>query len=165
MTVPASFPHSIKACLTPKDLLLSHLHLTQRSGSPRNPKRHWKPAPCQAPWAGEAPLPFPRAQGTDAAHQKFSVRCFTSSAKAGLLTFSLSHLLTVRLHYHRVPLLHLTLSPSKKPPLGMAKAETTAPALLLIEGCTTLCTFLQLRCGPGKKSIVYEPGQTRYKPG
>lgn len=36
----------------------------------------------------------PRAQGTEAAHQKFSVRCFTSSAKAGLLTFSLSHLPT-----------------------------------------------------------------------
>lgn len=44
--------------------------------------------------------------------------------------------------------------------MGAAEAEAPAPALLLIGGCTALRAFLQLHCGPGKKSI----GRSQHRP-
>ena len=81
-------PHSITACLTPKDLLLFHLHLAQRHMSQRrNRKRHRSSgSQLAASRKGLESLlsPFLAHRGTGTAHQRFSARCFTSSAKAGL---------------------------------------------------------------------------------
>lgn len=58
MPIPASLPRSITACLTPKDLLLSHLDLAHRNGAVLEPQA--APGASSLP-AGEAPLPFPSA--------------------------------------------------------------------------------------------------------
>lgn len=99
MTVPASFPHSITVCLTPKHRLLSHLHLAQCCGSAlklQAAPRHWEPTPCQAQRAGETSLPFPSAYGDG--HSSPEVQCMLlhvrSKGGTFLLTFPPSHLPT-----------------------------------------------------------------------
>lgn len=100
------------------------------------------------------------AQGTTTAGR--------AASHEGGTYFKLSYLLPPQWGSDFAPnISHISISssPSKKPCLAVAKAETSPPDLLFIGGCPTLCAFLQLRFGLGEKSIAQEPMWVRYEPG